>query len=354
VDRWQARRSRRIRTYSLLAVAVVAAVALLVGGVMLTLRFAKPAHPPAPVRVSAPASALSTVSAVSASKVEVPNLVGRPLAEAQALAEAAGFTVRSRIVSTLPPDPEQSVRSQDPSAGVVVQTGTLISLAVCPIQKGAKTSKRPDKQFVVVLDPGHQSHGDPLPESIAPSSTQTQPRATGGGTGVSTRVPEYEVDLEIATTIKQRLEAEGVRVVMTRTTNDVNLSNRQRAEIANAEKADLFLRVHADSSANGAEAGVSTYYPEANRWTKGFSAASERAAQSVQAALVSSTSAADRGVVARGDVAGFNWSKVPAIGVQCGYQSNSVEDRLLTSARYQAQIADGIAEGVMKWLEGGK
>ena len=49
-------------------------------------------------------------------------------------------------------------------------------------------------------------------------------------------------------------------------------------------------------------------------------------------------------------MAGFNWSTVPALIVECGFMSNPVEDRLLASDAYQDRLADGIAAGVLEYL----
>ena len=74
--------------------------------------------------------------------------------------------------------------------------------------------------------------------------------------------------LQIATNLKSRLEADGVTVVMTRTTNDVNLSNAERAQFANAAGADLLIRIHADTSTDASLCGQYTLYPAKNAWTR--------------------------------------------------------------------------------------
>ncbi len=173
---------------------------------------------------------------------------------------------------------------------------------------------------------------------------------TGGATGVKTHVPEYEVALEIANNVRARLKRAGIKVVMTRTTNDVNLSNAQRAQIANRAHASLFLRIHANGSADSRKAGVSTLYPVSNAWTKSTAAASKRAAGLMQRAVLASTRAVSDGTHPRGDLAGFNWCTRPSILVECGYMSNPVEDRLLTSPKYQDKVAAGITAGILQSL----
>jgi N-acetylmuramoyl-L-alanine amidase len=151
--------------------------------------------------------------------------------------------------------------------------------------------------------------------------------------------------------VAQRLRSQGVRVVMTRTTNDVNISNAERAAIANKSKADLFVRIHGNGNPDSTVVGVAAVYPAANTWTKSIAAPSKRAATWVQSALVAQTGAVDRGLMAQRDHAGFNWSRVPAVLVECGYLSNSVEDRLLVSPHYQDKVAQAIASGVVAYLE---
>ena len=151
--------------------------------------------------------------------------------------------------------------------------------------------------------------------------------------------------------LKEALERRGVKVVMTRTTNDVNLSNSERARIANRAKADLFVRVHGDGSPDSSTAGITTLYPGKTKWTAATSEPSRRAAQLVHRAVVAQTGAADRGVVARTDLSGFNYAVVPSILIECGFLSNPVEDKLLSSPHYQDKLAEGMAKGIVRYLE---
>jgi len=154
--------------------------------------------------------------------------------------------------------------------------------------------------------------------------------------------------------LEYETEKAGVRVVMTRTTNDVDLSNIERAQIADKAKADLFVRVHTDSAPDASVAGVSTLYPANDKWTRSITGSSRKAAEAIQRDIVAATGAVDRGLAARSDIAGFNWSTVPAVLVQTGCQSNPVEDRLLASAHYQDEMAQGMAEGILAYLAGGR
>jgi len=70
-----------------------------------------------------------------------------------------------------------------------------------------------------------------------------------------------------------------------------------------------------------------------------------RAARLVQAATVRATGAADRGLVKRTDLTGFNWADVPAILVECGFMSNPSERQLLQSSAYEWKVARGLAAG---------
>jgi N-acetylmuramoyl-L-alanine amidase len=289
----------------------------------------------------------------SATPVEVPTLVGLKLDEAKLMLNAAGLTA---VVRREGPgrSAEPTISSQDPAPGGLARTGTVVTVAlpeVSSAKKAAATSKPKKTSFVVCIDPGHQSHTDSKTEPLGPGSAVRKQRITGGTTGVVTGAPEYETVLQISTNLKRRLEAAGVTVVMTRTTNDVNLSNAERAQLANAGGANLLVRLHADSNTDGTLSGVYTLYPTSATWTAPIAARSQQAATVMQSAVVKKTRAVDRGVAERGDLAGFNFSTVPAVLVAVGYPSNRVEDRLLVSPNYQDLLAQGLADGILSYLK---
>lgn len=291
--------------------------------------------------------------------VEVPDVTGRPLEEARQLLMLAGFNV---ILNATPAgdSPTGTVLAQEPAAGTVLSRGSQVILThadpLATAQGATSTSKDPDTsvasaRYVVCVDPGHQETANNDPEPVGPGATKTKPKVTGGATGCITKQHEHDLALALALKLKSRLEARGVTVVLTRTTSAVDISNAQRARVANNANADLFVRIHADGNTNGDVRGLSTLYPAGNDWVKPISAQSLVAAKAVHTAVLSTTGAVDRGVVDRADLSGFNYATVPSVLVECGFLSNPVEDKLLATAAYQDKLADGITRGIMAYLE---
>jgi N-acetylmuramoyl-L-alanine amidase len=208
--------------------------------------------------------------------------------------------------------------------------------------------------FVVVVDPGHQRTGDPAKEPIGPGSSTLKAKAVSGTSGVVTGLRESELVLAVGLRLRDALQARGVKVIMTRTTHDVNISNIERTELANQAGADLYIRVHADGAANSTANGIHVLYPAVIQgWTDDIAAPSKRAAELAQAELIKATGAADRGIDARSDMVGFNWSDVPVIIPEIGFMTNPDEDRRLSDPAYQAKIALALAEGAMRFLKEG-
>ena len=80
------------------------------------------------------------------------------------------------------------------------------------------------------------------------------------------------------------------------------------------------IRIHADGSSNPRTHGVSTLYPAWRRgWTSDIYRPSLRAARVVHRNVLRTTGAANRGLVARSDLTGFNWANVPVILVETGF-----------------------------------
>ena len=110
-----------------------------------------------------------------------------------------------------------------------------------------RTILKTKKKKTIVIDPGHQAKGDSSKEPIGPGASETKAKVTTGATGNYTKQKESVLTLKVAQALEKQLKQEGYTVIMTRTTNNINISNSERASIANNAKADAFIRIHADS-----------------------------------------------------------------------------------------------------------
>ena len=208
-----------------------------------------------------------------------------------------------------------------------------------------------EKQKVIVIDAGHQAKGNYGKEPVGPGAAEQKTKVSSGTQGVSTKVPEHVFTLELSLRLRDVLAALGYEVVMTRETAEVDISNVERAEIANAAGADIYIRIHADGSDNEAANGISVLYPSGdNPYVAELSRDSKRLAQAVLDEMCEATGAKKRGIIKRDDLSGTNWAKMPVILIEAGFMTNKAEDKKLQDPEYQAKLVQGIVKGIEEYF----
>ncbi|MBE7016513.1 MAG: N-acetylmuramoyl-L-alanine amidase [Ruminococcaceae bacterium] len=204
----------------------------------------------------------------------------------------------------------------------------------------------------VVIDAGHQKKGNFGKEPIAPGASKTKAKVASGTTGVSTKIPEYIVTLDVSKLLEYELESRGYDVIMVRETHDVDISNSQRAEVANKAKADAFIRIHCNGSESSSAKGALTMCQTAkNPYCGEFYTQSRNLSDCVIDGLCAETGAKNLGVSETDTMSGINWCKVPVTIVEMGFMSNPEEDELLCNKEYQKKLAQGIANGIDNYFK---
>ena len=206
-------------------------------------------------------------------------------------------------------------------------------------------------EFVIVIDAGHQETANLDEEPIGLGATKTKPKVSAGTKGIVSGLKEYELNLQVSLKLQKLLEERGYKVVMIRTTNDVNISNSERAQIANNSKADAFVRIYADYSENPNHCGAMTICQTSeNPYNKNLYKKSKSLSRAILDSIVATTACKKREIWETDTMSGINWCKVPVTIVEMGFMSNPTEDSLMANEDYQWKIAKGIANGIDAYL----
>ena len=210
----------------------------------------------------------------------------------------------------------------------------------------------PEGKYLVVIDAGHQARANYDQEPVGPGAAEMKAKVSSGTQGKFTGLEEYKLNLAVSLFLRDILEGRGYEVVMIRTTHDVDISNAQRAEIANELQADAFIRVHANGSDDPSVSGIMTLCqtPE-NPYNGDIYDACKLLATFVLDETVAATGANRQFVWETDTMSGINWCAVPVTIVEMGYMSNETEDRAMATEEYQRKLAEGIANGIDRYFE---
>lgn len=201
----------------------------------------------------------------------------------------------------------------------------------------------PLEGIVVGINPGHQITRDHTQLPVAPGAKTTKNANNGYAIGVKTRNTEYQVNLDVSLLLREKLEALGATVVMTRTTNDVKINNIERAEMLNAAGCDVALQIHCNNSDNKKSVGF-----------QAFAKSKDTESQMISAYILKyaaeTAGAKTRPCRLNDGYMSLNWSTTPSILLELGYMSNPEEDVLLGKPEYQALLAESIAQGLVEYF----
>lgn len=179
-------------------------------------------------------------------------------------------------------------------------------------------------------------------------------RTAPGTVGLLTKIPEYEVALQVALSLEVRLLDRGFDVVLTRRLNQVSLGNIERAQLASSSGSDICIKIHCNGVRSSLrylafwKRGTLTLVPSRVGPTAKIFGSSMKFAEVVHRHLISRTHFPDLGIQERTNLTGFNWSTIPVILLELGYLTNPTEESLLVSEAFQHQVADAIADGVVE------
>lgn len=173
-------------------------------------------------------------------------------------------------------------------------------------------------QYVAYVDAGHGGY---------------DPGAVANG------LKEKDLTLNIALKVKEKLEAKGIKVVMSRD-NDKFLSLQDIANKANASNPDMFISIHINSAGATSASGIETYY---------YKGMDQPLASDIQNKLIEYTGANNRGVKWEEFFVVKN-TNMPASLIECGFITNVTEANKLNSTSYQDTLASAIVDGATSYL----
>lgn len=243
----------------------------------------------------------------------------------------------------------QGIEARD---GIVHQNG---SMHTDHLHKDKSSSSQEKQPFVahhhnfqsktIVIDPGHGG-------------------VYFGCTSINRKLIEKNVVLDIAQMLAKRLRKKGFNVILTRTRDceldktDLIRDLTKRAELTRAYDADIFVSIHLNNSANKGLRGYEIYVPYESKYPRrSYDLAnalhyelSHKIKPIFGGGILHNHNNVDHGIRA----AKFNVlikSSCPAVAVELDYLSNAETEKMLSTHKYKAQLANAVYCGIRRYFE---
>jgi N-acetylmuramoyl-L-alanine amidase len=208
---------------------------------------------------------------------------------------------------------------------------------------------------IVFIDPGKQVVDDKELEPISPDVDPDQVVDGAGmkvkmppaAVGVSTERYEYDVTMDVANHLKSVLVQRGYTVYVSRESSSVNLSNARRASMANADEAEVYIKLEAGEVSDPTTMGVIGFITTSTNTMTGSNYQNNYLlCYDILKNISEDTTATRLGIYETDDLTSLNYCKMPATVINVGFLSNQYDDQALADPDYQRSLATAIADGV--------
>ena len=215
-------------------------------------------------------------------------------------------------------------------AAVLILIGAILGVC-CGIGASFETFNQGEK--VVVIDAGHGG-------------------IDAGVRGIVTSTKESDINLAISRQLKSYFIAAGFKVVMTRTNNGGLYGSsssgfkkrdmQKRKEIIESSNADMVISVHQNFCPIPSRRGGTVFFDKSSESGKDL-------AYCIQNSLNNMEECVSKNTALTGDYYMLKCTESPSVIVECGFLSNSEDDKLLNSEDYQKKIAYAIFKGAVAY-----
>lgn len=216
--------------------------------------------------------------------------------------------------------------------GITVMALWLLAAITVPVLQAVAEVPH----YIIVLDPGHGG-GD------------------GGAVGDDGTV-EKDLNLAISLLLKEKLEQEGVTVILTRESDGdtdglTGFHKRQdleaRAKLGNESGADAFVSIHINASTARRDQGFQVWYGSGNP-------------DGERLATVVTETVSEKNICTRIRAVKqvpqtlyiFRTVTIPSVLVECGFISNSADLYKLKQESFREDLCNALCEGILDYLSG--